>query len=171
MYGATDLFFASNQCSHFPDQQAWNDFLLDVKEGRVGPDVHLPAEIQHVPSLLDPGAQVYGTFEDGTTQLIAMTILMLLNDDVVKVNNMGLDVFPGELMEYYSIKEILPSEVDNESLYPIEFLNTIDDATMPLHKLPLKIRCMVILLQNLNILQGVCNGTRLLVDGFFQIML
>ncbi|XP_078430033.1 uncharacterized protein LOC144702044 [Wolffia australiana] len=61
---------------------------------------------------------------------------------VVKVNNMVLDVFRGEVMEYFSFDAIPPSKVDNESLYPTEFLNTIDDATMPLHKLRLKIGCI-----------------------------
>ncbi|XP_078430715.1 uncharacterized protein LOC144702539 [Wolffia australiana] len=74
-------------------------------------------------------------------------------------------------MEYFSFDAIPPSEVNNESLYPTEFLNTIDDAKMPLHKLQLKISCIVILLQNLNTLQGLCNETRLQVDCFFPTML
>ncbi|XP_078447625.1 uncharacterized protein LOC144716383 [Wolffia australiana] len=88
-----------------------------------------------------------------------------------KVNNTELDVFLGEVTEYYNFDAIPPSVVDNESLYPIEFLNTIDDATMPLHKLRLEIVCIVILLQNLNTLQGLCNETRLRVDVFFPTML
>ncbi|XP_078428000.1 uncharacterized protein LOC144700447 [Wolffia australiana] len=74
-------------------------------------------------------------------------------------------------MEYFSFDTIPPGEVDNESLYPTEFLNTIDDATMPLHKLRLKIGYIVILLQNLNTVQCLCNGTRLRVDAFFPTML
>ncbi|XP_078431713.1 uncharacterized protein LOC144703403 [Wolffia australiana] len=92
-------------------------------------------------------------------------ILMPLNDDVVKVNDMVLDVFPGEVMEYFSFDAIHPGEVDNKSLYPTEFPNrNDDDATMPLHNLQLKIGCIVILLQNLNTMQGLCNETRLRVD-------
>ncbi|XP_078443068.1 uncharacterized protein LOC144712681 [Wolffia australiana] len=154
-----------------PYQQAWSEFLLVVGEGRVGPDVYLPTEIQRVSSLSDLIAQVYGTFKDDATQLLAKTILTTLNDDEVKVNNMVLDVFPGEAMEYLSFDAIPPSKVNNESLYPTEFLNTIDDATMPLHKLRLKIGCIVILIQHLNIMQGLCNGTKLQVDGFFPTML
>ncbi|XP_078434171.1 uncharacterized protein LOC144705400 [Wolffia australiana] len=45
-----------------PKQQAWSEFLLAVGEGRVGLNVHLPAEIQRVSSLLDLIARVYGTF-------------------------------------------------------------------------------------------------------------
>ncbi|XP_078438614.1 uncharacterized protein LOC144709084 [Wolffia australiana] len=54
---------------------------------------------------------VYGTFEDGATQLIEKMILTPLNDDVVKVNNMVLDVFPGEVMEYFSFDATPPGEL------------------------------------------------------------
>ncbi|XP_078447024.1 uncharacterized protein LOC144715896 [Wolffia australiana] len=153
-----------------PDQQAWSKFLLTIGERSVGPDVDLPIEIQRVSSLPELIAQVYGTFEDDTTQLTEKTILTPLDDDVVKVNNMMLDLFLGEV-EYFGFDAIPPGEVNNESLYPIEFLNTIDDATMPLHKLQLKIGCIVILLQKLNTMQGLFNGTRLRVDGVFPTML
>ncbi|XP_078440213.1 uncharacterized protein LOC144710317 [Wolffia australiana] len=69
-------------------------------------------------------------------------ILTPLNDDVVKVNNMVLDVFPGEVIEYFSFDAIPPGKVDNESLYPSKFLDTIDDAIMWLHELQLKIGCI-----------------------------
>ncbi|XP_078443025.1 uncharacterized protein LOC144712625 [Wolffia australiana] len=117
------------------------------------------------------GGKVYGTFEDGTTQLITKMILTPLNGDVVKVNDMVLDVFPGEEMEYFSFNAIPPGKVHKESLYPTEFLNTTDDVTMPLHMLRLKIGCIMILLRNLNNVQGLCNGIRLRMDGFFQTML
>ncbi|XP_078437639.1 uncharacterized protein LOC144708259 [Wolffia australiana] len=153
-----------------PDQRAWSKFLLAIGEGRVGPDVYLPNEIRRVSSLSDLITQVYGNLKDDDTQLLAKTILTPLNDDVVAVNNMVLDVFPGEAMEYLSFDAIPPREVNNESLYPTEFLNTIDDATMPLHKLRLKIGWIVILIRNLNTLQGLCNGTRLRVVSFFLAM-
>ncbi|XP_078440851.1 uncharacterized protein LOC144710884 [Wolffia australiana] len=142
-----------------PNQQAWNEFLL--KEGSVGLDVHLPDEIQCVSSLHELIAQVYGTFEDGASQWIVKTILTPLNDDVVKVNNMVLDLFPREVMEYFSFEAIPLGEVKNKSLYSTEFLDTIDHATMPLHKVQIKIRCIVILLRNLNTLQGLCNRPQL----------
>ncbi|XP_078436351.1 uncharacterized protein LOC144707103 [Wolffia australiana] len=152
------IFLLKTNVRVSPEQQAWSEFLLAVGEGRVDPDVHLPTEIQRVSSLLDLIARVYGTFEDSTTPLVTKTILTPLNIDVVKVNNMVLDVFLGEVMEYFSFDAVPLGEVNNESLYPTEFLNTIDDATMPLHKLRLKIGCIVILLQNLNTLQD--NGYR-----------
>jgi len=87
------------------------------------------------------------------------------------VNNLVLDVFPGEERIYYSADIIPPGEVSNASLYPTEFLNTIDMASLPLHKLRLKIGCVVILMRNINTPSGLCNGTRLRVDGFLQTML
>ncbi|XP_078434264.1 uncharacterized protein LOC144705457 [Wolffia australiana] len=152
------------------NQRAWSEFLLAVGEGRAATDVYLPNEIRRVSSLTDLISQVYGSFDDDETQLLTKTILTPLNDDVVEINNMVLDVFPGETMEYLSSDAIPPGEVHNESLYPIEFLNTIDDATMPLHRLHLKIGCIIILIRNLTTLQGLCNGTRLRVVSFFPTM-
>ncbi|XP_078436645.1 uncharacterized protein LOC144707418 [Wolffia australiana] len=172
MYGAIALFFASEPMSVFPyDQQAWSEFLLTVGQGRVGRDVYLPPNIQRDSSLFDMIAEVYGTFKDGATQLLAKRILTPLNDDVVKANNMVLDIFPREVKEYFSFDAIPPGEVNNKSLYPTDFLNTVDDVTMPLHKLRLKIGYIVILHLNLNTLQGLCNGTRLRMDLFFLTML
>ncbi|XP_078447022.1 uncharacterized protein LOC144715894 [Wolffia australiana] len=147
LYGAIALFFTSKPTVTFRStNKLGTSSYLSAEKGCVGPDVHLPTEIQRVSSLSEMIAQVYGTFEDGATQSIAKTILIPLNDDVVKVNNMVLNVFPGEEMEYFSFDAIPPGKVDNESLYPTKFLNTIDGATMPLHKLRLKIGCIVILL-------------------------
>ncbi|XP_078433677.1 uncharacterized protein LOC144704969 [Wolffia australiana] len=109
-------------------------------------------------------------FGDRVVVMGAKTILTPLNDDVVKVNNMVLDIFPGEVMAFFSFDAIPPGKVDNESLYPTKFLNTIDDAIVPLHKLRLKIRIIDILLQNLNTVQGLCNRTRLRVDDFSSTM-
>ncbi|XP_078447661.1 uncharacterized protein LOC144716429 [Wolffia australiana] len=109
-----------------PNQQAWSEVLLAIGEGRVGPDVHLSTEIQRVSSL---------------------------HELIAQVNNMVLDLFLDEVMEYFRFDATPLGEVENESLYPTEFLNMIDDATMSLHKLRLKIGCIVILLRNLNILQ------------------
>ena len=66
--------------------------------------------------------------------------------------------------EYLSIDTIVDDE--NECLQnfiPIEFVNSITPNGLPPHKLILKIGCIIILLRNLNLEDGLCNGTRLIV--------
>ena len=55
---------------------------------------------------------------------------------------------------------------ENECLQnyiPIEFVNSITPNDLPPHKLILKIGAIIILLRNLNLEDGLCNGTRLIV--------
>ena len=50
----------------------------------------------------------------------------------------------------------------NEGLLP-EYLNTFNPANLPLHELRLRTNCVVILVRNLRINEGLCNGTKLLI--------
>ena len=46
------------------------------------------------------------------------------------------------------------------TLYPVEYLNSINCSGLPLAKLKLKVGCPVMILRNLNAAEGVCNGSR-----------
>ncbi|GKC70676.1 DNA helicase, partial [Tanacetum coccineum] len=50
-----------------------------------------------------------------------------------------------------------------ELLYPREYLNTLSFPGLPPHRLELKIGTPIMLLRNVNIAAGLCNGTRLIV--------
>ena len=51
----------------------------------------------------------------------------------------------------------------NNNLYPTEFLNSINVNGLPLHKLELKVRALVMLLRNMDVNSGLCNGTTMKV--------
>lgn len=47
--------------------------------------------------------------------------------------------------------------------YPSEYLNSINTAELPPHELKLKKNAIIMLLRNLDVSEGMCNGTRLIV--------
>ena len=48
--------------------------------------------------------------------------------------------------------------------YQVEYINTLQASGLPSHKLTLKKNAVVMLLRNLNISGGLCNGTRLIIQ-------
>jgi len=90
-------------------------------------------------------------------------ILSPRNDWVDMINMKMISHFQGNEMLYHSFDSVVD---DPYNYYPSEFLNTLTPNGLPPHVLKLKIRCPVILLRNINPAGGLCNGTRLVVQGF-----
>ena len=123
------------------------EFLLKVGEGDIteGSDgVILPNTVHRASSISDLVQNVYDDISSET--LSGTAILTPLNEDVQLINDAVLNEFVGEDRLFQSVDVIPPGEVDNLSLYPTEFLNSINVAQLLLHKLRLKIGCIVILL-------------------------
>ena len=58
---------------------------------------------------------------------------------------------------------VIEKSVDNNNIYPIEFLNSLNPSGIPLAELKLKVGIPIMLLRNLAPNQGLCNGTRLVI--------
>jgi hypothetical protein len=71
---------------------------------------------------------------------------------------------PGHLKTYNSLDSVSSEDPGEVANYPTEFLNTIAASGIPPHELKLKIGAIVILLKNIDSRQGMCNGTRLIVE-------
>lgn len=52
------------------------------------------------------------------------------------------------------------------SLYPLDFLNSVNPNGLPSHILNIKIGAIIMLLKNLSVGDGLCNGTRMVVKHF-----
>ncbi|SGY56765.1 BQ5605_C006g04169 [Microbotryum silenes-dioicae] len=77
-----------------------------------------------------------------------------------KLNSMVLDLLPGEPQTFYSADSV---ENEDESLFSIEYLQSLNIPGMALHAAKFKVGCPVMLLRNLDPAAGLCNGTRLLL--------
>jgi hypothetical protein len=79
------------------------------------------------------------------------------------INMKMIGRFQGEEIMYHSFDSAVD---DPHNYYPSEFLNTLTPSSLPPHVLKLKIGCPIILLRNIDLENGLCNGTRLVVRGF-----
>ncbi|GKB68753.1 DNA helicase [Tanacetum coccineum] len=72
----------------------------------------------------------------------------------------------GRMHMYISFDDAVPHDHDGgevELLYSKEYLNSLSFAGLPPHRLELKVGTPIMLLCNINIIGGLCNGTRLIV--------
>ena len=103
----------------------------------------------------DPLAQAF--FSD-------RAVLTPTNTVVDKLNDMLLARFPEHaLREYLSSDTLDSTTADDRAIWPLDLVHTLRPDGMPLHNLRLAAGCLIVVLRNLNIEGGLCNGTRCLV--------
>ena len=106
--------------------------------------------------------QAKSSSRDWLEFVASRAVLAPKNQHVDDINKICLDMLHGE-------ESIIPSadstvNPDSATHFPVEHINTLETAGIPPHKLILKKNAVVMLLRNLNINNGLCNGTRLIVD-------
>ena len=87
-------------------------------------------------------------------------------ESVKRVNEFMCSQMVGEPFEYFSCNLICQALQDNDcfdALHTTEYLNTINASGLPSHKMILKVGCPIMLLRNIDQVNGLCNGTRLVV--------
>ncbi|KAI3735079.1 hypothetical protein L6452_14567 [Arctium lappa] len=88
------------------------------------------------------------------------------NNIADEINDLILDMLPGQKSVYLSVDSVIPhanEKGDTEILYPPEYLNLLNFNGFPKHRLELKVGAPIMLLRNINQLAGLCNGTRMIV--------
>jgi len=93
------------------------------------------------------------------------------NEDVDEINDAILEAMAGPTKKYLnadSIVDIHETNVDANVLFPVEFLNSLKMGSIAHHWLVLKKGTSIMLLRNLNVSAGLCNGMRLIVKELGQ---
>jgi len=153
-------------------------WILDIGDGKLGVDndgesvIEIPDDIclnnsgNHVgdiveaiyPNLLSNMKESY-FFQDRA--ILAPTLEL-----VEKVIDYVMSLVPGEEKEYLSCDTVLKCDeeagIDRQWITP-EFLNDIKCSGMPNHRLCFKVGVPVMLLRNIDVASGLCNGTRLTI--------
>ena len=98
--------------------------------------------------------------------LIGRAILAFKNDTVNDFNDMLLDRMPGVEHRFEAANAVqYSSEANQAEHYAVEYLQSINLASLPPSCLRLRIGVPLILIRNLSPKQGMCNGTRLRLLG------
>ncbi|KAL4562441.1 hypothetical protein LXL04_034646 [Taraxacum kok-saghyz] len=131
------------------------------------------SELIQMQWLLDTGAGRRLTIlvegdDDGTWITIPDDLLVPIVDDPIQAvtSMIYADIMSGDMHEMLTSDNICTSTENLEEmqiLYPTEFLNSLRFSGVPNHVVHLKIGAPIILLWNLNLQMGLCNGTRLVV--------
>ena len=93
-------------------------------------------------------------------------LLASISKRVDEVNDEMVERIPGDLHTFHSIDT--GEDVDNSTMFPTEFLNSLNLSGLPEDTLKVKVYSAVILLWNMDISDGHCTGTRYLVKMIGQ---
>ncbi|KAF8056402.1 hypothetical protein N665_1273s0004 [Sinapis alba] len=146
--------------------ESFSKWILDIGDGKINLPNDSQVEIDIPSDLL-----IKNSGED-PIQTIAkedlyrhLAILSPTNDEVDKINDYMLSQLLGEDKVYFSSDSIISSDVDIEKnvVYHTEFLNSVKVSGLPRHCLKLKVGAPIMCLRNMDVADGFCNGTRLIV--------
>ncbi|KAH8956637.1 hypothetical protein BDL97_07G051500 [Sphagnum fallax] len=143
------------------EQQMFSKWVLNVGDGS------LLAIVEEEDHQRHSGDAMY---------LMQRNILAPKNTNIDEVNNAILESISEELHTYLSANSLTPTKkgasavvgVSMDSLYLMEFLNTLQFSDIANHKLEFKVGVLILLLCNLNQSIGLCNGTRLIINRLGQ---
>ncbi len=149
-----------------PGEEEFSEWLIKLGNGELplneNDEIELPIGCISGGNLADEVFGSHISLED-VPHLCDRVILCPKNEDSLIVNEQVLQRLPGMEKVYTSVDEVECEDGEDVSNYPTEFLNSLTPSGMPPHKLNLKIGAIVMLLRNLDVHRGLCNGTRLIV--------
>jgi hypothetical protein len=150
--------------------QEYSDWLFNLANGK------LPSVVPNIPSIIQVPDQmvctsqreledkVYNNFilnYQDPEYLHTRAIMSSTNDIIQQQNSEMVERLPGEMVISTSIDSCV--EESDVTLYDVEVLNKINTLGVSPHRLALKPRAFIILIKNLNIKHGHCNGTRYII--------
>lgn len=106
-------------------------------------------------------------------QIPNKAILAPFNTDCNEINDTICEHLSGELRTYPTADIVVEDDDAIVANYPIEFLNSLTPSGCPPHEVKLKEGIIVMILRNLNVRGGICNGIRCLIrrlaDTFIEV--
>ncbi|XP_058729905.1 uncharacterized protein LOC131601957 [Vicia villosa] len=170
---------APNSNIESKEVKEFSDWMLDIGNGKQASNesgestLHIPEDLlvtdSHNP-LLCLVELTYPNLLQNMNNLKyyeERALLSPTHDSVDIVNDFVLSLIPGDEKEYLSADSTVLSDENcavRADWFTPEFLNEMKCSGMPNHRLRLKIGVPVMLLRNIDQSNGLCNGTRLLIN-------
>jgi ATP-dependent DNA helicase PIF1 len=164
-------FLQSNQSAEKAQRlQDYSNWLLDLGDGKIPSAVPNLSGLIQVPDQMvckserELEDKVYNDFllnHQDPEYLRTRAIMSSTNDIIQQKNFEMVERLPGEMVISESIDSCL--EDNDIATYDAEVLNKINASGIPPHRLALKPGACIILIKNLNIKHGHCNGTRYII--------
>ena len=154
------------------DQIEFAETILKIGNGELNDEnaeVQIPQQCLFVGDL---ERKIFGEKSPNTSKLdlLQRAILATTNKEVDAINLKVLNMINQEERVFFSIDEI--KEADNEKHhYAVELLNSLNPSGSPQHELRLKKGATIMLMRNLDVKQGLCNGTRMQIIDIKQNLL
>jgi ATP-dependent DNA helicase PIF1 len=168
----------SSDCPDIETLALFAKWILDIGDGKAGElidgemIVQIPDDIL-VEVVTNPiGDIVEAIYPDLLKNMFITNffqdraILAPTLDVVEQINDYVLSLIPGEYKEYLSCDSVSRCDQDDvidHRWITTEFLNEIKCSGLPNYRLIIKVGVPIMLLRNLDVSSGLCNGTRLTV--------
>jgi len=153
-------------------QDDHNNWLLQVGSGNLPtePGVFEDSAIQIPQEMVAKEDLIETIFSNHIQQmsvddLSKRVIVAPTNARTLEMNRKIIGILAGEPTIYYSADSAVSEDPNDAINYPVEFLNDQTPSGMPPHALILKKGAIIMLLRNLNPKKGLCNGTRMIIEG------
>ncbi|XP_062114293.1 uncharacterized protein LOC133825352 [Humulus lupulus] len=156
---------------------SFDKWMLQIGDGSLYDDINrqlikLPSDIA-INSSQDPMKSIVKVIYPSLLQkyndpayLTERVMLTPKNEMVYELNEMIMNIIPGEGRTYFSSDSIFKASVktnDEDLLYQAEFSHGLKFNGIPNHEMRLKEGAPKMLLRYLNQIEGLCNGTRLII--------
>lgn len=149
-----------------PEEKSFAKFLLKVGNGDLQNEeeayIKVPRDVFSQNNLIN---DVLGDCirDKNFAELANRAILCTTNEACRAINDTVLELIDGETVVYYSRDKIDGGGPASAIHYPDEFMHGLEASGLPPHELKVKYNVPLMLLRNLNVSQGLTNGTRLLL--------
>ena len=171
LWNSFKLFPLHRNMRALPEEQEFAKFVLDVGNGTLNDnndnlDLQIPE--QCVSYNFNASAEIFGNYikERKFSEMSKCAILSARNVDVDEINKEVVKLLDPNGERIYTSVDSADNIDDNGEMANLllpEYLNSLNPASLPPNKLHLRRNAIIMLIRNISINEGLCNGTRLRV--------